>query len=181
MVDKSIFSHYPIDYQGKIWEKLKKLEFTPKTELPKDILCFLETGIIRKFFNDQQNEETKEICVDFFFTGDIFTAKAQNDFENQFSYQPIEKGTLWYVEMSIVRQMFFASELCSATQKVFMDEQIRKKNMREILLLKSSPTELYKYILKNNPKLIQFVPLKYLASYIGITPQALSRIRRQIN
>ena len=31
-----------------------------------------------------------------------------------------------------------------------------------------------------DPKLIQNIPLKYIASYIGITPQALSRIRRRI-
>ncbi len=83
--------------------------------------------------------------------------------------------------MAEVRKMFFASELCAATQKVFIEERLREKALREIQLLKSSPLELYKFILENEPKIIQSVPLKHLASYIGVTPQALSRIRKRIS
>ena len=46
--------------------------------------------------------------------------------------------------------------------------------------LSLSPEEKYKYLLKNEPHIIQTIPLKYIASYIGITPQALSRIRKRI-
>jgi CRP-like cAMP-binding protein len=37
----------------------------------------------------------------------------------------------------------------------------------------------YDYILANKPQIIQRVPLKYLASFLGITPETLSRIRRK--
>jgi hypothetical protein len=40
---------------------------------------------------------------------------------------------------------------------------------------------MYTYLLENKPKFVQSVPLKYLATYIGITPQALSRIRKKIS
>ncbi|MCH5685845.1 hypothetical protein LWM68_17290 [Niabella sp. W65] len=39
----------------------------------------------------------------------------------------------------------------------------------------------YLKLLAEQPHLIQQIPLKYLASYIGITPQALSRIRKRIS
>lgn len=180
-IDKHIFAHYPIDYNGTIWEKLTKLDFSNRTELPIDILCFLEKGIIRKYFFDTEPELPKELSVDFYFSGDIFTAKADNDLEKQFIYKPIGKGILWFVAMDEVRKMFFESQLCSATQKIFMEEKLRDKAIREILLLKTSPFDLYKYLLKHKPKYIQYIPLKYLASYIGVTPQALSRIRKRIN
>jgi hypothetical protein len=55
------------------------------------------------------------------------------------------------------------------------------KTQREISLLKLNAEERYLQLLKEQPHLIQNIPQKYLASYIGITPQALSRIRKRIN
>jgi CRP-like cAMP-binding protein len=43
-----------------------------------------------------------------------------------------------------------------------------------------TPEERYRYLLENRPELIQRVPQKYLASFIGITPVSLSRIRARI-
>ncbi len=180
-INKNIFNHLPIDYDGTIWEKLTRLDFTKNTQLPKDILCFLEEGIIRKYYFDLESEISLELSIDFYFPGNIFTAKADNEVERKFIYMPISRGSLWYLGMNEVRKMFFESELCSATQKIFMEERLRDKAIREIQLLKTSPLDLYNYLLKNKPHYIQLVPLKYLASYIGITPQALSRIRKKIN
>lgn len=178
-LDKHLFSHYPIDFNGAIWERLTRLGFANKTQLPKDILCFLEKGMIRKYIIDTEQE--RDISVDFYFPRDIFTAKADNEVEKQFIYESIGKGSLWYVQMDEVRKMFFESQLCSATQKVFVDEKLREKAIREIQLLKASPLDLYKHLLKEKPHFVQSIPLKHLASYIGITPQALSRIRKRIN
>ncbi len=96
IIDKHIFSHYPIDFEGAIWDRLKRLDFSKQSELPKDILCFLVKGTVRKFVLDTDYELPREISVDFYFTGDIFTAKADNEIEKQFIYKPIGKGTLWY-------------------------------------------------------------------------------------
>ncbi len=41
--------------------------------------------------------------------------------------------------------------------------------------------ERYLNLFKERPNLIKEIPLKYIASYIGITPQALSRIRKRIS
>ncbi|WP_222165100.1 Crp/Fnr family transcriptional regulator [Edaphocola aurantiacus] len=181
VIDKHIFDKYPIDHYGAIWDKLVPVHFGRKTVLPKDILCFLQKGLIRKAIVDSTSDPEIDISVDFFLEGDIFTAKADNEVERQFSYQPISKGVLWYVAMDEVRKLFLESKLCSATQKVFLEEQLRAKVLREIQLLKSTPEEMYLFLLKHTPLFIQYVPLKYLSSYIGVTPQALSRIRRRIS
>lgn len=179
--DKKIFSRkYPIDYFGEIWEKLSPLQLDKHTQFPEDVLCFLQQGTVRKFILNDNGQTETEISVDFYFEGDIFTAKTGDVAENHFIYRTIGRGLLWYVEMDEVRRLFEASRLCGTVQKVFLEEQLRAKTIREIQLLKASPREMYTYLLKNKPLFLQKVPLKYLASYIGITPQALSRIRKQI-
>lgn len=179
-IDKNIFSKYPIDNFAEIWNELCFLKFDKQTELPNNILCFLEKGIIRKVTSNTDKELPCEISIDFYFEGDIFTAKTTNYIENQIYFRPIGNGSMWYVDLKVVRKLFLESKLCSTTQKVFLEEQLREKTLREIQLLKSSPKEMYLYLLKNKPHFVQHVPLKYLSSYIGITPQALSRIRKQI-
>lgn len=181
VINKHIFAGYPIDHDGAIWDKLVPVHFNRDTVLPADILCFLQKGMIRKAIVDRASDPETDISIDFYLQGDIFTAKADNEVERQFTYEPISKGILWYVAMDEVRRMFLESKLCSTTQKVFLEEQLRQKMLREIQLLKSSPEEIYLFLLQNKPRFIQNIPLKYLASYIGITPQALSRIRRRIS
>jgi hypothetical protein len=55
------------------------------------------------------------------------------------------------------------------------------KQKRELSLLTKTAEERYYSLFKYQPKLIKEIPLKYIASYIGITPQALSRIRSRIS
>jgi hypothetical protein len=43
-----------------------------------------------------------------------------------------------------------------------------------------SADERYHNLLRENPQILQRIPLKYIASYLGITPVSLSRIRANI-
>lgn len=47
-------------------------------------------------------------------------------------------------------------------------------------LLFDTPEERYLNLLRERPKVMVNVPLKYIASYLGITPEALSRIRKRL-
>ena len=93
-VDKSIFSKYPINHYGEIWDKLTRLDFAKNAVLPKEVLCFLEKGTVRKYFADNRKELSTEISLDFYFEGDIFTAKADSGLVQEFNYESIEEGTL---------------------------------------------------------------------------------------
>ena len=56
-----------------------------------------------------------------------------------------------------------------------------KKTKRELSLLTKTAEDRYLDLFKEEPRLLQQISLKYIASYIGITPQALSRIRKRIS
>ncbi len=176
-INKSVFSHYPLDSDDAIWGKLIRLDFLKKSLLSENIVCFLEKGIIRKFYNDPNSELAQEISLDFYFSGDIFIT----DSDKQITYTSIDSGTLWYIKADEIRELFLQSEPCRVIQKFYLEKELRDKTKRELQLLKNSPYDLYHFLLKNHPKYIQSIPLKYLASYIGITPISLSRIRKRIN
>ena len=51
---------------------------------------------------------------------------------------------------------------------------------RIIMLMSSSAVERYQHFVETYPDIIQRVPQKMIASYLGITPEALSRVRKEI-
>jgi DNA-binding MarR family transcriptional regulator len=62
-----------------------------------------------------------------------------------------------------------------AAESLFLE-----KSKRELSLLTNTPEQRYLNLFTEHPELIRKIPLKYIASYIGVTPQALSRIRKRI-
>lgn len=52
---------------------------------------------------------------------------------------------------------------------------------RIIMLMSSNAKERYEHFIKTYPNIIKRVPLKMVASYLGITPEALSRVRHELS
>ena len=50
---------------------------------------------------------------------------------------------------------------------------------REIDILTASPVERYKRVLKRSPEVFQHIPHKYIASYLRMTPETLSRLKKR--
>jgi CRP-like cAMP-binding protein len=57
----------------------------------------------------------------------------------------------------------------------------RFKNYSQLFLsqIKDTPRERYEELIINHPEIIKRVPQHYIASYLGITPISLSRIRNR--
>lgn len=64
--------------------------------------------------------------------------------------------------------------------RAMMEQDFGKMQEQFSRFIASSAEERYVYLLNNRPDLLQRVPLQYLASYIGVTPESLSRIRKRI-
>lgn len=59
-----------------------------------------------------------------------------------------------------------------------LEQLIYQQLERELDLLIESPSERLNRVLKRSPNLFQEIPLKYIASYLRMTPETLSRLRK---
>ena len=64
--------------------------------------------------------------------------------------------------------------------KTYVNNQQGYESMELISLLFTTASERYMKLIQNNPELLQRIPLECLASYLGITPVSLSRIRAKL-
>ncbi|HLP54331.1 MAG TPA: Crp/Fnr family transcriptional regulator [Fluviicola sp.] len=67
-----------------------------------------------------------------------------------------------------------------AFTRSFMSEDFGKTQEAYSTFISSSPEERYRNLLKTQPELLQRVPQHQIASYLGMTPESLSRIRKRI-
>ncbi|MCB9187982.1 MAG: Crp/Fnr family transcriptional regulator [Flavobacteriales bacterium] len=70
-------------------------------------------------------------------------------------------------------------ELKEITRNILESDLNRTKNEYKNFIL-SSPLDRYKNFLRTRPDLVNRVPLNQIASYLGMTPESLSRIRKRL-
>jgi CRP-like cAMP-binding protein len=169
-----------------VWEKFGKM-FVEREIPPKTILLyegeianqvhFIRKGCLRMWFN----KDGKDITTQFFFEGQG-VASIESFMTGQpslFTLESIEPSIIW----SLSRENFellpqFVPGLKEGFQQLIFQ---RFRNYAQLFLsrIKDTPRERYEDLLTNHPEIIKRVPQHYIASYLGITPISLSRIRNR--
>ena len=86
---------------------------------------------------------------------------------------------MWSISYKNLQEVYNVTKIGDRIGRYTSERLYLIKSKREQSLLNETPDQRYLNLLKERPNLIQLTPLKYIASYIGVTPQALSRIRKR--
>lgn len=138
---------------------------------------FVQSGCLRMFYN---NEET-DVSVWFAFTGSsaIEISSFISGLPTEYSIQAIEPVTILYLPKTELDKLYEAHPTIHQMMRSFWEDVIMNLIQRFTALQKETAEKRY-IDLMNNTDYVQKIPQKYLASFLGITPTSLSRIRRNI-
>ena len=142
-----------------------------------DKLYLVRKGCLRLFFYN----EGKAITFQFFFAGNFVAS-----FDSLYKRTP----SLFYLEsiepteLAAIRREDFYNLIDndSSLRQLYEEKLIDRFHVYQQLFLsriKNTPQQRYEELLKEYPDIIQRVPQHYIASYLGITPVSLSRIRNR--
>lgn len=141
-------------------------------------LYFVSNGFVRSFFNRDGMEITTQIVGSSkFMTGfNSFTS----GITSKESIQCITDCDVFYITKSdyeaLTKESIFWSKFCRQLyEKVILHNQ-----QRTIDFIALSAEKRYLKLLHEQPDIIQHVSIQFIASYIGIKPESLSRIRKKI-
>lgn len=95
----------------------------------------------------------------------------------EFAFQAIRKSSVRYLPSSIIEKWRKEDPKFNSHWTKALEDLIIQQFEREIDLLTPSPRERYQRILERNPRVFQHIPLKYIAAYLRMTPETLSRLR----
>lgn len=141
-------------------------------------LNFIESGVARFYIPKEENDVTFNIVFDsgFLSAYDSFLLQAPATY----TIETLTKTVLWQLSFNDLQAIYKETELGNLIGRQAGEELFLKKQKRELDLLHLTAEQRYLNLFSEQPQLLQKVPLKYIASYIGVTPQALSRIRKRI-
>ena len=142
-------------------------------------LYFLENGLLRYFINRDGREVTK------YFTVPPYCFTSQRSFTLQQaateSIETMEKSVVWEMGRDDAFRLLQTNSSWNNFVRLLVQEvQFYTENILE-QLQNQTAEERYVEMIKEGNVLLERVPLKYLASYLGIAPQSLSRIRKRFH
>ena len=170
------------------WEifssKLIRRTFPKKsTILPQgkkeNYLSFIEKGMVRMCIP----KEWDDLTFSFEFEGNFFCAYSSflTQQPSEYQIEAISDTILWSISHTDLQEIYSTTVIGNTLGRYASEGLYLKKTKRELSLLTKSAEDRYLNLFKEEPHLLRQIPLKYIASYIGITPQALSRIRKRIS
>jgi len=156
---------------------LKKGEFFLKAGRHSDRLGFVQSGIVREFVLHEDKEVTKWISTRGYFVVDLasflFNAPAR------WNIQALTDCELHVISLSDYKKIGQSVANWAELEKLFIAKCFTVLEDRVVQHLSLSAEERYQQLFDFNKELFNLVPLQYLASMLGITPETFSRIRNK--
>jgi CRP-like cAMP-binding protein len=177
-----LYTDLPEDDWEKIAASLKRKEMEKDTLVLKEgeicrHLYFLESGLLRFFTWKDGNDITK------FFTDEPYCFTSQKSFTTRQpareNIEVVEKSVIWQMTYQAAHDLLELASWGEFIRKLIQEVQGFTEEILEELQTETAESR-YKKMLETHGSLLQRVPLKHLASYFGIAPQSLSRIRKNI-
>lgn len=163
--------------------KLKKVKYSKITkilELGKieRHLYFITKGIIRLYIP----KEEADITFGFLFENEFVTGydSLLTETPSAYEIETLTETEMWQINNMDLQEVYAHTSVGNIIGRKMAENMYLIKSKRELSLLSKTAEERYLDLFNERPNLLQHIPLKYIASYIGVTPQALSRIRKRI-
>jgi len=154
----------------------KKNQFLVKEGGVCPFFCFIESGILQHAISVDGVEKTTYLALRNSATSSLYSFLNQSP--SRKDVKAIIDSVLWTVDLKTFKRLLSSNELFGQFYYNLLERQICLIDDYRIDLLTMTPEERYHKLLATEPKLLQQVPLHYLASFLGISQRHMSRIRK---
>jgi CRP-like cAMP-binding protein len=157
---------------------LKKKEFLHRDGKVCNFIAFIVKGTIRHFHIKDGLEKTCDISFDNSWVTDFqsFT----NNIPGIMNLQAMEDTTTFIIQKDKLLNLYKACNKYETFGRLMAEQVAQRASEIAMSLSSDKPEERFLNLIKNQPNLFQRVPQKYIAAFLGISPESLSRIRNRI-
>lgn len=176
--------HFSVEDQETIISGFKKVTFDKNEYLLKEgrienHYWFIESGFVRSYIVDSSGND---LTTEFYTTNNIVidwpafllrTPAREN-------IQALSVCTCWQLDYDAFQQLFHGIQTFREHGRTRLVTGYQSLKRQRISIIADNARERYIRLLAEKPQIIQSVPLKHIATFLGITDTSLSRIRKEI-
>ena len=164
---------------GKFKKKsIKKNEYLLRQGEICNDLAFVQNGCLRLYYITDDIEVSVWFSFKHSSAIEIYSFISQSP--SNYFLQAIEDSEILYLPKPVLNELYNVYPKMQEMMRKFWEDVVINLIDRFTALQRDSAEKRYRDLLKK-PTYLQKIPQKYLASFIGVTPTSLSRIRKQIS
>jgi CRP-like cAMP-binding protein len=139
---------------------------------------FIFNGCIRCFYFEEGEEITTALYTE---EQSVTPTCYGKDVPSKFYYECLEDTTVTVGTPNMEKEMYAKHPQLETLSRAIYDQKIANFQEELFDFKHSSPEQRYLRLLETSPNLFQRVPLRQIASYLGMKPESLSRIRKRLH
>ncbi len=144
-------------------------------------LFLIEKGCIRVWFNNNG----RDVTFQFFFENNTVASieSFRKKFPSPVVIETIEHSVLWWIHKKDVDRIIAEISEIPALRNKFIDilfERTFDYMKHFFSFIKDTPMQRYLNLIEEKPQIVQRVPQRYIASYLGVSTVHLSRIKNKL-
>ena len=157
---------------------LKKKEYLLEYNRVCDFIAFIAEGCIRHFHIKNGNERTCDISFDNAWVTDFqsFSSNAPG----VMNLQAMENTSVVLIKKENLAKLYKDCSKYETFGRLMAEKVAQRASDIAMSLSADKPEERFQNLLSNQPDLFQRVPQKYIANFLGVSPESLSRIKNRV-
>lgn len=161
-----------------IEKELKKSEYFCVIDKVATKVAFLQKGVVRSFYTNKEGQElNKNFFVAPAFIGAYSSLITQTS--NKLAQQALTDCLIWETDYANIKKLYDTCPDLERLGRLIAEYYFVEKEIREVNLLNLEAKEYYKIFQLQYPTLEKQISQYHIASFLGITPTQLSRIRAE--
>lgn len=174
------FENIPVEVQDAFNAKIKREQHSKRTILLKkgqvcERLYFMEKGLARAYYIENEKELTSDIVID----GEILVSFGSfvGQISSRIQIELLEDSTLYSISFDDLQYLYKTYPLLERIGRLIAEYHYQSMTNHAYMLRFDNSEVRYRKLVQNKPSIILRTPIGVIASYLGMTIETLSRIR----
>ena len=174
-LDQNEISHFTSLLKRK---EVRRKESVLSEGQPCTVINYVHTGVLRAFYRDRDdNESIIMFAINDWWVTDMYSFISEK--AAMLNIDALEDTTIFQLQKKDLDELYIKIPKFERFFRIIMQNAYIREQLRVIENLSLSAEERHNNFLKKYPQFAQRVPLKQIASYLGITPEFLSVLRKK--